>query len=785
MIKNKTSKQNEPAKFLSSPAYGSLLPNEERYRTILDGIEDSYLEVDLGGNFQFFNRAFCKMLGYPENELKGRNNREFVDSRNAEKVFKIFNQVYRTGKAAKGVAWEFRRKDGSIKVIEATVSLVTDSRGEPIGFRGIGRDITELKKMLTSLRQAKEHNETILKSIQSGLIVIDAKTHTILDINPAAADMIGAKPEEILGSVCHRFLCPEAQGNCPLTEMGEMVNNTEALLLRTDGSQTEILKSVSRAILNERECFIESFIDISDRKRAEEAVQAYQERFRIFFSSLNDAIFVHPLQEKGFAPFIEVNNIACQRYGYSRDEFLKLTAQDITKKIDVEQHATPEHRKMLLETKHQVFEAIHIKKSGEAFPVEINANIVEQYGRPVIIAVVRDVTERKQAEQEKAKIETQYRQAQKVEAIGRLAGGVAHDLNNLLTPIIGYGELLLEGLGPDDERHEFLHQIVRAGNSAKDLVHQLLAFGRKQTLEYKTADLNEIVEAFNGLLKRTIREDIDIDVILAPDIPAIKADIGQIEQVIMNLSVNAQDAMPKGGRLTLKTGMAELDERDTAKRPGSRAGLYTKLTICDTGCGMDEKIQEQIFEPFYSTKGTQGTGLGLATVYGIVKQHGGNIWVESQPGKGTAFEVLLPASEDVPVEKHARKIPASGHKGSETILLVEDSDTVRLLSHRILDRLGYTILVAENGPEALKTLSSFDGSVDLLLTDVVMPDMNGKDLFAKVAEKYPNIRVLYMSGYTDSVIAHHGVLDDGVQLIQKPFSVEALSGKVREVLDRS
>ena len=768
-----------------SQAERALRDSEEKYRTILDGIADSYLEVDLGGNFQFFNKSFCKLLGYTKHELKGRNNREFVDQVNAQKIFNIFNTVYETGKAANRVAWEFIRKDGSTRVIEATVSLVTDAEGKRIGFRGIGRDITEQKRMLISLRQAKAYNDTILQSIQSGLLIIDADTHRILDINPAAEAMIGAKRKEILGNVCNQFVCAKELGHCPITDKGELVSNTETVLLRNDGGQTDILKTVSKAVLNERECLIESFIDISDRKRAEASAQAYQERYKIFFSSLNDAIFVHPLKEKGFATFIEVNDIACHRYGYSREEFLKLTAQNITKKVDADNHAAPDHRKKLLETRHQVFEAVHIKKSGEEFPVEINSNIVEQDGEPVILAVVRDITERKQAEQEKARIEAQYRQAQKVEALGRLAGGVAHDLNNLLTPIIGYGELLLDSCRLGEMERESLNQIVKAGSSAKDLVHQLLAFGRKQTLAYKTADLNEIVRDFSGLLQRTIREDIQLAVRLQPEIPTIKADIGQIEQVIMNLAVNAQDAMPEGGTLTLETGMAEFDRHYTAKRPGTQPGLYTRLTIRDTGCGMEEEQQEQIFEPFFSTKGKQGTGLGLATVYGIVKQHGGNIWVKSQPGAGTTFDVYLPAVGETPIQNDCNVLSDNLQNGAETVLLVEDSESVRRLSRMILQRSGYRILVAENGAEALKTLDAHDGAVDLLLTDVIMPDMNGKDLFMRATEKYPGIRVLFMSGYTDNVIAHHGVLDKGVQFIQKPFSVKALAVKVREVLDQS
>ncbi len=395
----------------------------------------------------------------------------------------------------------------------------------------------------------------------------------------------------------------------------------------------------------------------------------------------------------------------------------------------------------------------------------------------------QEISDRKQAEEEKARLEGQYRQAQKVEAIGRLAGGVAHDLNNLLVPILGYGEMLVDDFSPEDARRESARQIVNAGFRARNLVRQLLAFSRKQALEYRTLDLNKIIGGFEKLLRRTIREDIGIKIILSPDIRTIRADIGQIEQVIMNLAVNAQDAMPQGGKLILETAMAELDEEYAASRPGVQPGSYVMLAVSDTGCGMDEETCEQIFDPFYSTKGEQGTGMGLATVYGIVKQHGGNIWVYSESGKGASFKVYLPVSEETHIEKKTLKKAAEDTHGSETILLVEDNEKVRGFIYTILKRMGYTVLKAENGAEALPVLASHAGQVNLLLTDVVMPGMSGKALFAKAAEKHPDLKVLYMSGYTGNVIVHRGVLDEGIAFIQKPFPVKALAAKVREVLD--
>ena len=390
----------------------------------------------------------------------------------------------------------------------------------------------------------------------------------------------------------------------------------------------------------------------------------------------------------------------------------------------------------------------------------------------------------KQAEDEKAKLEQQLKQNQRLESIGRLAGGVAHDLNNMLTPILGFGELLQKDFTGDEEQGEQLEEIVKAGRRARDLVGQLLVFGRKQALEFTNVDLNAVLKNFEKLLRSTIREDINIQLIPIESLPLIRGDIGRLEQVVMNLAVNAQDAMPDGGELTIETSVVNLDDSFSAQHDSVIPGPYVMLAVSDTGSGMDAEIREHIFEPFFTTKAKgKGTGLGLSTTYGIVKQHGGNIWVYSEPGKGTTFKIYLPVSGETQIEQKTAEKTYTAIHGSETILLVEDDEIVRKLALTVLKQSGYTILVAENGAEALLTLKSHDGPVHLLLTDVVMPGMNGRELFNMIIEKYPNLRVLYMSGYTDSVIAHHGVPERGVAFIQKPFAINDLAAKIREVLD--
>jgi signal transduction histidine kinase len=394
-----------------------------------------------------------------------------------------------------------------------------------------------------------------------------------------------------------------------------------------------------------------------------------------------------------------------------------------------------------------------------------------------------DITSQKQAEKEKEQIEAQYRQAQKVEAIGQLAGGVAHDLNNMLTPIIAYSDLLLIDIAQNDPARMKLEQILKAGNLARDLVRQLLAFSRRQTLEYKPLDLNQALRDFELLLSRTIRENIEINILSFSDVAPVMADIGQIEQVIINLAINAADSMPDGGKLTIETLPVTIDAEYKESHPGAQPGRYIMLAVSDTGHGIDEETRANIFEPFFSTKGEEGTGLGLSTVYGIVKQHNGNIWVYSEVGHGTTFKIYLPVSESARIEESQVSKTPVDIRGSETILIVEDNEQVANIAQEILTLYGYKIKAAKSGTEALKICAVENTPIDLLLTDVIMPEIDGKELAKKMLDVHQNLKVLYMSGYTSNVIAHHGVLDAGIQFIQKPFNPEKLAKKVREVLD--
>ena len=383
------------------------------------------------------------------------------------------------------------------------------------------------------------------------------------------------------------------------------------------------------------------------------------------------------------------------------------------------------------------------------------------------------------------KVEEQLRQAQKMEAVGTLTGGIAHDFNNLLAIMLGNADFLDEHIAKDDPAYEYLAEIKTAGHRATALIGQLLAFSRRQITRQKVINFNQTLIELEKMLQRLIREDIHLKMVTAPNLWPIKGDPGQMEQVIMNLVVNARDAMPQGGILTMETANVNLDDgyfRDHGVE--SPAGGYVLFTVSDNGLGMDTETLSRVFDPFFTTKAKgKGTGLGLATVYGIIKQNNGFIWTYSEPGRGTTFKIYLPRCDEYELAVEKEKAPAVSLRGSETILIAEDDHPLRKMTRRMLERYGYRVIDAEDGKEALRVFHEYEGTIELLLTDVVMPDMSGPELAKRLSVVQPGLRVVYMSGYSDNAIARHGVLDADVNFIEKPFSHKTLAGKVRMVLD--
>jgi PAS domain S-box-containing protein len=484
------------------------------------------------------------------------------------------------------------------------------------------------------------------------------------------------------------------------------------------------------------------------------------------------------------ARILSVNNEMCRLLGYTPAELCGMRVSDIDPNFPLDRWSM--HRHDLGMRGSNTFESTQRRKDGTLFPVEITNTYLEFEGNEFAISFVRDITDRKKAEDIQARLEQQLLQFQKMESIGRLAGGVAHDFNNLLTVIQGYCDLIEEEIPHGTPLLEELGQIRLASERAAALTRQLLAFSRKQLLSPSILALNDLVANMRKMLERLIGEDITLMTTLEPDLRLVTADSGQIEQVIMNLVINARDAMPTGGTLIIETGNIDLDENYATTHPEAPIGPCVLLTVTDTGNGMDENTQARVFEPFFTTKESgKGTGLGLATVYGIIKQSGGEISVASQPGHGTTFQILLPASPSTTEDQADSQSHPAASGGNETILLVEDEALVRDLVRTVLRNEGYTILEAAQGQEALAIARQHPGSIDLLVTDVVMPHMSGRELAEQISLARQQIKVLFMSGYTDDAVVRHGLLMARVEFLAKPFSPLKLAAKVREVLDKA
>jgi two-component system cell cycle sensor histidine kinase/response regulator CckA len=496
-----------------------------------------------------------------------------------------------------------------------------------------------------------------------------------------------------------------------------------------------------------------------------------EERYRMLFEASPLPMWVY---DADTLRFVAVNEAAVRHYGYARAEFLDMTIRDIRPAEDVERLMAD------LATRGGPGSPMpgvwrHQTKDGSVIDVEITAGRVVMEGRRAALVLAHDVTERR-------RLEERLTQAEKMEAIGRLAGGVAHDFNNLLTVISGYTELLLAR--PDTSGRDQLGEIAHAAEQAAALTRQLLAFSRRQVLHPRVLDLDEIVAGMEPMVRRIIGDDVNVGVRLVGGLPAVMADRSQLERVILNLAANARDAMPDGGRLTIETAAVELDDDYVAARGDGTPGPNVLLAVSDTGVGMSEEVQRHLFEPFFTTKAPgAGTGLGLATVFGVVKQSGGSIYVYSEEGRGTTFKIYLPAAPGEGTDDpRAGDEPAE--RGSETIVLVEDDEQVRTLVRMMLESKGYQVLAAAGAEEAERLCAERSGDVDLLLSDVVMPDVNGRALAERLAAISPSLRVLFMSGYSDEAVYRHGEISPDAAFIEKPFTDRTLARKVREVLDR-
>jgi two-component system, cell cycle sensor histidine kinase and response regulator CckA len=519
---------------------------------------------------------------------------------------------------------------------------------------------------------------------------------------------------------------------------------------------------------------------IESRRAAEAALRESEERFRVFFESSPDACkFV---TSEGV--FIDINRAAEEMFGYRRDEVVGKTVPELGLFHD---DSLPIARTMANDCLEGVAcppaELTVVHRSGRQLVVEARTVAVRFRDGFGILTALRDISARKQAEIAQRRLEEQLRQASKMEAVGRLAGGVAHDFNNLLTGIRGFTDILISGVAEGDPAHADLLEIQRATQRAATLTGQLLAFSRKQMVEPVVVDLNQLLSGAMGILERLIGEDVHVVFRPAANLHAVRIDPSGMEQVLINLAVNARDAMPQGGQLSIETSEVQVDAEMCRNHLDAKPGRHILLSVKDTGVGMPEGVLSRLFEPFFTTKGLgRGTGLGLSIIYGIIQQGGGFVLVESDVGRGSTFRIYLPAVLDKPTV-HAASVEPELAKGTETILLVEDEVLVRSLVSKFLNSQGYRVLSAARGSDAIQLAAEHGSRIDLLLSDVILPNMNGRQIYERLAHSMPSLRVLFMSGYTENIIAPHGVLEGGFYFVQKPFSLKELARKVREALD--
>jgi PAS domain S-box-containing protein len=758
----------------------ALIEERNLVRTLMDNLPDHIYFKDLHSRFIRLNQATTKWIGLSgPAQAFGKTDFDIFSNEHARKAYADEQEVIRTGRPLLASEEKETWPDGRETWVSTTKMPLRDAQGRIIGTFGISRDITERKRAEEALLESKALLNSIVNSTSDLIWSVNAKSLLLLSFNQSFVDFFlqrfgilakeGMRPEDLL----------------PTDDLIEQWYGFYQRALREGSYTIEYdMKTVPRTLqlsfnvlTRADEVFAVSVFakDVTERKRVEEALRASEERLRSFIE--NVPLGVYRTTPDGRV--LMANPALLRMLGY--DSLQELLSRNLEREGFEAGYPRSAFREQL-ERQGEVrgLEATWKRRDGSVVFVRESARAIRADDGGVLYydGTIEDVTER-------WRLEEQLRQAQKMEAVGRLAAGVAHDFNNLLTIVIGYSDLALQRLSTGNRMRPPLEEIKKAGERAAWLTRQLLAFSRKQVLQPKILDLNSLLANVDQMLRRVIGEDVELVMHLPPGLGHVQADPGQIEQVIVNLAVNARDAMPQGGRLTLEAANVELDSGYANNHQGVLPGQYVMFAMSDTGIGMDAKTQARIFEPFFTTKEPgKGTGLGLSTVYGIVKQSGGYIWVYSEPGKGATFKVYLPRIDQpgeamAPGEPGVAELPLA----SETILLVEDEKAVRSLAKEVLECRGYHVLETAGAMEALEVGERHKEHIHLLLTDVVMPQMGGRELAEQLGRLHPETKVLFMSGYADNAVVHHGLLDPGTALLQKPFTAQALARKLREVLD--
>ena len=767
----------------------ALRESEEKLRTLIESSHEMVFSKNRDGRYHTINlRAAAGLGGTCIEDIVGKTDYDLMSRVKADALRRADKQVMENDEAIE-VEEVVCNSQGEDRVYLSRKWPTYDNDGKVDGIACFAMDITESKKAEEALQESEERFRAFM---DNGPFQAQIKDKTFRYVF-GDADILRERAltlEEFTRTTSHDTLPKDIADEIEAADRMVLEEN-----VTVEMEQFLIMKNGEKRWFNNIKFPIHGLggeteiggiaMDITERKRVVEALRESEEKYRSFIENFQGIAFRGKAGEffRGF-----FNGAVEDITGYSADEL-------VAGKPCWDQIVHPEDLADMQETAREATEALAA--------VDVEYRIIHRDGRirwvrelshrvfddsekaPSAEGVVYDITDRKETEETLRKTEEQLRQAQKLESVGRLAGGVAHDFNNLLTTMIGYLELISMEQGLSATTAEGVQEIRNSADRAAALTQQLLAFSRKQVLQPQVINLNRLITKLSKMLRRLIGEDINLNSELDSKLGQIKADPGQIEQVIMNLAINAKDAMPKGGTLTIETQGVYIDESYHHHHPQTAPGNYVLLAVSDTGHGMDEETKKHVFDPFYTTKKEgKGTGLGLSTVYGIVKQSDGFIWAHSEPGQGTTFKIYLPQRTGTIKQQEPLLVKQKAKGGTETILLVEDDESLRKLAKRILEGYGYGVIEAKNGIEALEITTKGDHpKIDLLVSDVIMPKMSGKELADKLKEEYPRLGVLYISGYTDKGIAHHGVLDEGVSFLQKPFSPKSLAEKVREILD--
>jgi PAS domain S-box-containing protein len=761
----------------------------EQYRSLVENLRDAIYELDSQGVVLYISPAIRDLLGYDSSDIVGKNFIELAHKDDQRSLAEWFSEL----RQGHEIPSEYRvsHKSGDLRWARTQTRPIMED-GLFKGARGILLDVTAQKRMEEALRESEEKYRLVVDNMADVIAIMDMNLRFTY-VSPSVIRLRGYTAEEVMAQTLEQIMTPESLQIIARVIEEEMqweasgtadLGRTRILELeeyKKDGSTVWLENHLSsfRDKENRLEGIVALSHDITERRQAEKALRESEENLRYILKHDPNAIAVY---DKNLH-YLAVSDRYLQDYDIEEKNILGKHHYEVFPEMP--QRWKDVHRRCLAGAIERNDDDYFERPDGSVTYNRWECRPWYQANGEIggLITYTEVTTERKKAEKEREKLQSQLNQAQKMEAVGRLAGGVAHDFNNMLAVILGYTEMALGRVDPAQPLQADLKEIMNAAKRSAAIIRQLLAFARKQTIDPIVLDLNETVEGMLKMLRRLIGEDIDL--VWRPDsgLWPVKMDPTQVEQLLANLCVNARDAIAQVGKITIETGNAAFDEAYCADHPGFVPGEYALLAISDDGRGMDRETQDKMFEPFFTTKELgQGTGLGLATVYGVVKQNNGFINVYSEPGKGTTFKIYLArqAVEDVePQKKSEEAIPRSQ---GETVLVVEDEVSLLKLASEILDKLGYTVLTAGTPDKALRLVENYTGEIHLLMTDVILPEMNGRDLAKQIKAIRPAMKCLFMSGYTADVIAHRGMLDEGVQFIPKPFSMRELAAKVRTVL---